>query len=55
MSETTEVPEPYPPEPVGAASVTAADGAQDFDLENLDDQAIEIDAQISEAAVRGAS
>lgn len=39
-------PEPFPLQPQGGADVRPEDGPQDFDLDDLDDQASEVDALI---------
>lgn len=38
--------EPYPPEPQGGAGVRPEDGPQEVDLNDLDDQAREVDEAI---------
>lgn len=52
---TTETPDPHgaeaepmPPEPKDGADVTAADGPQEPDLDDLDGQAAQVDADLEE-------
>jgi hypothetical protein len=40
--------EPLPPEPTGGAAPRPEDGPQHFDLDDLDDQAREVDEQIEQ-------